>query len=96
MSEFRGYEKKSLAFLKDNKIKVGDSVKIKSDLTYSGMLMPRYENTDDEHIVLKLKSGYNVGLEISKIKSVELISEKESKIETKTKLEMRETFFHSL
>ena len=47
MSEFRGYEKKSLAFLKDNKIKVGDSVKIKSDLTYSGMLMPRYENTDD-------------------------------------------------
>ncbi len=32
MSEFRGYEKKSLAFLKDNKIKVGDSVKIKSDL----------------------------------------------------------------
>ena len=87
MSEFRGYEKKSLAFLKDNKIKVGDSVKIKSDLTYSGMLMPRYENTDDEHIVLKLKSGYNVGLEISKIKSVELISEKESKIETETKLE---------
>ncbi len=81
MSEFRGYENKSLAFLKDNKISVGDSVKIKADLTYSGIVMPRYENVDDEHIVLKLKSGYNVGLEISKIKSVELTSKRESKIE---------------
>jgi glutamyl-tRNA(Gln) amidotransferase subunit D len=43
MSEFRGYEKRSLAFLKDNKIKVGDFIKIKSDLTYDGILMPRYE-----------------------------------------------------
>ena len=34
MSEYRGYEKKSLTFLKDNKAKVGDSVKILADLTY--------------------------------------------------------------
>lgn len=87
MSEYRGYEKKSLAFLKDNKVKVGDSVKILADLTYFGILMPRYESTDDEHIVLKLKSGYNVGLEISKIKKIELISEKESKKETTKKIE---------
>ncbi|HET6517035.1 MAG TPA: Glu-tRNA(Gln) amidotransferase subunit GatD [Nitrosopumilaceae archaeon] len=87
MSEYRGYEKKSLAFLKDNKVKVGDSVKILADLTYFGILMPRYESTDDEHIVLKLKSGYNVGLEISKIKKIELISEKESKKETIQKIE---------
>ena len=87
MSEFRGYEKKSLAFLKDNKISVGDSVKIKADLTYSGIVMPRYENIDDEHIVLKLKSGYNVGLEISKIKSVELTSKRESKIEIEPEAE---------
>ncbi len=87
MSEFRGYEKRSLAFLKDNKIKVGDFIKIKSDLTYDGILMPRYEYTDDEHIVLKLKNGYNFGLEINKIKSVELISKKESKTETEPKIQ---------
>jgi len=87
MSEFRGYEKKSLAFLKDNKISVGDSVKIKADLTYSGIVMPRYENIDDEHIVLKLKSGYNIGLEISKIKSAELTSKRELKIEIESKAE---------
>ena len=33
--------------------------------------MPRYEHSDDKHIVLKLKSGYNIGLEISKIQNVE-------------------------
>ena len=33
--------------------------------------MPRYEHSDDKHIVLKLKSGYNIGLEIKKIKKIE-------------------------
>ncbi|MEE9410112.1 MAG: Glu-tRNA(Gln) amidotransferase subunit GatD [Candidatus Heimdallarchaeota archaeon] len=87
MSDYRGYEKKSLTFLKDNKVKVGDSVNILADLTYSGILMPRYESSDDEHLVLKLKSGYNIGLEINKIKKIELISEKESKKETTHKIE---------
>ena len=91
MSEYRGYEKKSLTFLKDNKVKVGDSVKILADLTYSGILMPRYESSDDEHLVLKLKIGYNVGLEISKIKKIELVSEKESKKETVQKIEKNES-----
>ena len=85
MSEYRGYEKNSLAFLKDNKLKVGDSIKITSDLTYSGILMPRYESSDDEHIVLKLKNGYNIGLELNKIKKVEIISKNQPKIETKSK-----------
>jgi glutamyl-tRNA(Gln) amidotransferase subunit D len=71
MPEYTGYFGKSLSFLKSNDIVVGDSVKILSDLTYSGIVMPRYEHSDDKHIVLKLNSGYNVGLEIEKIKKVE-------------------------
>jgi len=71
MSEYTGYEGRSLEFLKSNNIVVGDSVKILSDLTYSGIIMPRYEHSDDKHIVLKLNSGYNVGLEIEKIEKVE-------------------------
>ena len=47
MSEYRGYAGTSLTFLKDSKVKVGDSVKITEDLTYSGIIMPRYEHTDD-------------------------------------------------
>ena len=71
MSEYRGYEKKSLEFLKRNQISVGDSVNIFADVNYSGIIMPRYEHSDDEHIVLKLKNGYNVGLEIIKIEKIE-------------------------
>ena len=71
MSEYRGYTGNSLEFLKKNQISVGDSVKILADITYSGIIMPRYEHSDDEHIVLKLNSGYNIGLEISKIENVE-------------------------
>ena len=69
MSEYTGYNGNSLQFLKTNKIIVGDSVKILSDITYSGIVMPRYEHNDDKHIVLKLKSGYNIGLEIEKIEN---------------------------
>ncbi len=70
MSEYRGYEGDSLEFLKTNQIRVGDSVKISADITYLGIIMPRYEHSDDKHIVLKLKSGYNIGLEIEKIQNI--------------------------
>ncbi|MEK0320361.1 MAG: Glu-tRNA(Gln) amidotransferase subunit GatD, partial [Nitrosopumilus sp.] len=70
-----------------NEVSVGDSVKILADITYSGIIMPRYEHSDDKHIVLKLKSGYNIGLEIAKIEKIEKnqstkkIIEKDEKIE---------------
>ena len=71
MSEYRGYQGNSLEFLKTNQISVGDSVNILAEITYSGIIMPRYEHSDDKHIVLKLKSGYNIGLEIAKIEKIE-------------------------
>lgn len=74
MSEYRGYAGKSLRFLQESKVKVGDTIKVTEELTYSGILMPRYELNDDQHIVVKLKSGYNVGIEVDKIKKIELIS----------------------
>jgi glutamyl-tRNA(Gln) amidotransferase subunit D len=81
MSEYTGYNGNSLEFLKTNKILVGDSVKILADITYSGIVMPRYEHSDDKHIVLKLKSGYNIGLEINKIEKIEKNTSVEKNIE---------------
>ncbi|MDH5430785.1 MAG: Glu-tRNA(Gln) amidotransferase subunit GatD [Nitrosopumilus sp.] len=87
MSQYTGYDGKSLEFLKTNHLSIGDSVKILADITYSGIIMPRYEHSDDKHIVLKLKSGYNIGLEITKIErieknpSLEKITEKNERIE---------------
>ncbi|MCV0430348.1 Glu-tRNA(Gln) amidotransferase subunit GatD [Nitrosopumilus sp.] len=92
MSEYTGYDGNSLEFLKKNQVVIGDSVKILADITYSGIIMPRYEHSDDKHIVLKLKSGYNIGLEITKIEKIEknptkeVIIEKDSKIEKNEKL----------
>ena len=79
MSEDQGYSGKSLECLKKNNAKVGDSVKITADLTYSGILMPRYESGDDKHLVLKLGSGYNVGINIDEIQEIQIISSSEVK-----------------
>ncbi len=74
MSSHSGYRGESLAFLEKHNLQVGNMIKVETDSTYSGILMPRYEYSDDKHIVLKLKSGYNIGLEIDKIKKIELES----------------------
>jgi glutamyl-tRNA(Gln) amidotransferase subunit D len=71
MPEYTGYRGSSLEFLKSNDLAVGDTVKIAADLTYSGIIMPRYEHQDDKHIVLKLNSGYNIGLDLDKVSKVE-------------------------
>jgi glutamyl-tRNA(Gln) amidotransferase subunit D len=74
MSEYRGYYGRALEFLKQNKLKVGDVIKITTDSDQTGTIMPRYEHSDDRHVVIKLKSGYNVGLELNQIKKVEYVS----------------------
>ena len=74
MSELKGYKGKSFEYLQQKDVDVGDSIKVVSDLTYEGILMPRYETSEDSHIVLKLKSGYNIGIELSEITNIEKIS----------------------
>lgn len=90
MSEYRGYEGNSLEFLKTNQIRIGDSVKITADITYSGIIMPRYEHSDDKHIVLKLKNGYNIGLEIANIEKIEKNQVTEKIIEKTENIEKTE------
>jgi glutamyl-tRNA(Gln) amidotransferase subunit D len=68
LSQYKG---KSLELLTERGIKVGDIVKISTSVTeFIGILMPRYELADENHVVLKLKSGYNIGIELIKIQSI--------------------------
>ena len=87
MSNHSGYKGKSLKFLEKHNLQVGNAVSVETDYTYAGILMPRYEYNDDKHIVLKLRNGYNIGLEIDKIKKIEIKKMKieEIKILFKTK-----------
>ena len=80
MADLKGYKGKSLDFLNENNLETGDLVKIVAELAYTGILMPRYETSEDSHIVLKLKSGYNIGIELEKIEGIEKISSPEKTV----------------
>lgn len=58
--------------MNDTSISPGDWVVVTthSGDSFEGTLMPRYAFMDKKHVVLKLKSGYNLGVSTSKIKSI--------------------------
>ncbi len=75
------YKGKAQELLKD--IDVGDRIVLKKDKkSYEGILMPRTELGDDEHIVLKLDNGYNIGFDVAGL-DIERV-EKGAKIEIKS------------
>ncbi|MDP3067007.1 MAG: Glu-tRNA(Gln) amidotransferase subunit GatD, partial [Methanobacteriaceae archaeon] len=59
------YQGSAKKFLESQKIKIGDEVLLKKkELNYQGMLLDRPKDADDQHLVLKLGSGYNIGVNI--------------------------------
>jgi glutamyl-tRNA(Gln) amidotransferase subunit D len=57
---------------------IGDYIKVVSQgIAYEGSLMPRLESDDDRHIVLKLRNGYNLGIEFDSSKGLERVGEAE-------------------
>ena len=67
------YSEQIQAQLEEKDIKVGDKIKVNDR---KGRLMPKPESGDPEILVLKLDSGYNIGLEPE---SIELVEKKETK-----------------
>jgi glutamyl-tRNA(Gln) amidotransferase subunit D len=71
IDNLRGYSKHALELLTRASLSIGDMVTVKTRVgQMSGILMPRYESADENYIVIKLNSGYNIGIEISKIESI--------------------------
>lgn len=59
------YKEISQNYLKQYGISIGDTVKVnKEDITYTGILLDRPEDADDGYLVIKLSSGYNIGVAI--------------------------------
>jgi glutamyl-tRNA(Gln) amidotransferase subunit D len=70
MSEdfFQGYKGQSLETLKKYQVRVWGQATIDTTRgTFTGTVLPRAENDDDLHIVLKIPTGYNVGIDIGTI-----------------------------
>ena len=62
-ADHQGYRGAVLQLLRATGVEIGDIVRVKKEhVDYEGVLMPRYELADDEHITLKLKNGYNIGI----------------------------------
>lgn len=62
----QGYKGDALKLLKSISAEVGDRVKVEgSGRIYEGILMPRTELGDAKHIVVKLDSGYNLGVKVT-------------------------------
>lgn len=71
------YKKLSREFLDSANVSVGDTVKIeKENIAYEGILLDRSKDADDGYIVLKLDSGYNLGVHIDN-SNIELIKQGE-------------------
>src|SRR5919198_5656206 len=73
-----GYRGVSLKLLAKHGLSVGDSVKIAIENDeMSGVLMPRYESASEDYISIKLKSGYNIGIQVGRIKSIAKLQKSE-------------------
>ena len=69
-----GYKGEVLQRLEQAQADIGDIVKITEDTeTYEGILIPRSEYADNKHIVIKLKTGYNIGIQITPTTRIEKI-----------------------
>ena len=67
-----GYKGKVLRTLEKAELEIGDNIRIcRNEEVFEGTLMPRYELADDEHIVIKLRNGYNVGIKLTPTIKVE-------------------------
>jgi len=68
---YKGYKGKALEVLKEWKMRVwSDSVVDTTRGVFEGIILPRSENDDDKHIVIKLITGYNVGIDIDTITGI--------------------------
>ncbi len=70
MSEdfFQGYKGHALEVLKNYNVRVWGQATIETSRgNFAGTVLPRAENDDDRHIVLKIATGYNVGIAVDTI-----------------------------
>lgn len=69
---FKGYKGKARDVLQKFNIRVWADVDVVTSRgKFSGIILPRSENDDQLHIVLKLITGYNVGIDVDTIEAMQ-------------------------
>ncbi|HYC12216.1 MAG TPA: Glu-tRNA(Gln) amidotransferase subunit GatD [Nitrososphaerales archaeon] len=78
MGDLSGYKGNALRFLKGAGAAIGDVLELQTEWgKVSGTLVPRYLYGDGDHVVLKLRSGYNVGLSLKGLREAKVVAKGE-------------------
>ncbi len=65
---FQGYKGDALKLLKKYNVRVWGQTDIKTKRgDFTGTVLPRSENDDDQHIVVKIPTGYNIGVDVKTV-----------------------------
>jgi glutamyl-tRNA(Gln) amidotransferase subunit D len=76
---YKGYRGRALEVLQHFHAQVWSDLTIKTTKgEYTGIILPRSETADPLHIVLKLRSGYNIGILADAVTGVEIQGRKEA------------------
>ncbi|MFN3782110.1 MAG: Glu-tRNA(Gln) amidotransferase subunit GatD, partial [Candidatus Kapaibacteriota bacterium] len=76
--ESKGYRGRALALLKSFDANVWNEVKVRTTETeFIGIILPRGAGENDDLIVLKLRTGYNIGIKVEKILNIEKTGKEE-------------------
>ncbi len=66
-----GYRGAAKVLLEEHRVGAWSEVDVaSSNGAFSGLILPRAETADDKHIVLKLVSGYNIGVAVASITNI--------------------------
>lgn len=78
--ELEGYRGLAKRRLKSWGMRVWGDVKVVNSAgsVFEGVILPRSETFDDLHFVLKMKSGYNVGIHVDRVETIEELGYKQA------------------
>ena len=70
--ELKGYKGRARARLIAWGVRVWSDVRLVNDAgsVFEGVILPRSETLDDEHVVIKMKNGYNVGIHVDRVANI--------------------------
>ncbi len=80
MSEsYKGYRDPAMTVLKENNVQVWSDVTVDTIRgQFTGIVLPRSETSDNRHIVLKLRNGYNIGIAVNTIEKIKEFGRREA------------------
>ena len=79
VQELEGYHRQVLQQLRKSKAKIGSVIRLtsKSGEVFEGTLIPRSDYSDQTHVVLKMKNGYNIGISLDRTEKLEVTGDGE-------------------